>query len=469
MESEKMFKDVIFVIDVSGSMNGEKIEQAREALKYCVNSLKSKDRFDIIRFSSSVENFQGELNKAGVDEKNNAGYFINNLTASGGTNINGALQQALQLISHNNDRPTSIVFLTDGLPTEGETNVTNILKNFRNIGKDFIRVFCFGVGYDVNTFLLDKLSIDTHGSTNYVKTGENIEREVSAFFSKISSPVLTDPELDFSELDVYDVYPQKLPDVFMGQNITVFGRYRRPGRGKVVLTGRQSENILRFDYSLKFENRIEENEFISMLWANRKVSHLMNQIRFNGENPELVESIKNLGREYGIVTPYTSYLVKEQEKEFARAQADVLSGEAGASMVKLHSEQIARDKRSELDEESVGSGVYYDALVSKPKTASSSTGKSAVMSSRVMKKLENSDVENKMVLTICRIGDKTYHLADGYWVEDGLSSYSEADRTIQFLSEEYFTLNKSYKELNKILSLGEKLIFRFNGEIIRID
>jgi Ca-activated chloride channel family protein len=461
-------RDIAFVVDVSGSMGGEKIEQARNALRYCINTLKPQDRFEIISFSSSIENFQDGLKNAGQDEIQNALYFIDNLSASGGTNIDAALNRALGLKETSDNHPTSIVFLTDGLPTEGEEDVNRILQNIKDAGKDFVRFFNFGVGYDVNTFLLDKLSQDHHGSANYVKPGENIEREVSTFFAKISSPVLTNPQIDFGQSGVYDAYPQQLPDIFQGQRITVLGRYRKPGDVLIKLSGKQGSRTHSFEYKVSFGGRETDNEFISKLWANRKVANLLSQIRFNGENPELVESVKSLGKEYGIVTPYTSYLVTEQEKELAAVQQGIENGDGGSGGLNLLSAQRARKSKAEMDEESVGSLVMYDALMAAPEAAASSYGKGAVMSSRAMKKISSADKEMNMILTITRVGDRTFNLKNGIWIESGLDENAKADRSIAFLDSDYFSLSKTRPELCRILALGEQVIFRWEGKIYKI-
>ncbi|HEM48847.1 MAG TPA: VWA domain-containing protein, partial [Caldithrix sp.] len=408
-------KDFIFVIDVSGSMQGEKIEQAREALKFCINGLNKEDRFEIITFSSSVNNFQKALKKAGQDEIENARYFINNLDANGGTNINEAMLTALRLKTERNERPTNIVFLTDGLPTEGEQDINSILANIKNAGNDFIRIFSFGVGYDVNTFLLDKISSDSHGSANYVKPGENIEREISTLFAKISSPVLTDPQIDFANANVYDVYPQKLPDIFQGQSVIVVGRYRNPGNTTIVLSGKQGNITRKFEYNMEFKRRDSDNDFVDNIWANRKVSHLLTQIRFNGENKELVESVKALGEEYGIVTPYTSYLVTEQQEELAAVEREVLNLQAGVSGRRMQSVQKARDKKAEMDEEALGGGGFFDAITQTAAAPSASSGKGAVMSSRVQKKIANTEQSTEMLITMKRVINKTFYLKNGIW------------------------------------------------------
>lgn len=462
-------KDIIFVIDVSGSMQGEKIQQAREALQFCVNSLNKSDRFEIISFSTSVNNFQNSLKNAESDETKNAAYFIDNLRASGGTNINEALRQALQLMKSDDERPTSIVFLTDGLPTEGETNIQKILDNLKMEKKDFIRIFSFGVGYDVNTFLLDKLSNDYHGSANYVKPGENIEKEVSTFFAKISSPVLTSPKLAFDSGGVNDVYPLDLPDIFKGQRVTALGRYRNAGDVEVILSGLQNKQSRKFEYTVHFKRRETDNEFIAKLWANRKISHLMSEIRFKGENKELVESVKQLGLEFGIVTPYTSYLVTEQENELAAVDDAIRRGAGSAIQVRLNDQKKAREIQAEADEESFGSSTFFDAVMAAPKAASQSSGKSAVMQSRAMKKMKYAEKDKTMIITVQRIADRTFNLRNSIWVESSIDADKKIDRTIKFLSDEYFELLEKVSELRRILSLGEEIIFRWNGKVYKIE
>jgi Ca-activated chloride channel family protein len=466
-QKKTIAKDFIFVIDVSGSMQGEKIEQAREALKFCINGLSKEDRFEIITFSSSINNFQRELKNAGQDEIENARYFINNLDANGGTNINEAMLTALKLKAGPDGRPTNIVFLTDGLPTEGEQDINNILDNIKKADKDFIRIFSFGVGYDVNTFLLDKIASDSHGSANYVKPGENIEREISTLFAKISSPVLTDPEIDFADANVYDVYPQKLPDIFQGQSVIVVGRYRNPGNVKITLSGKQGSTTRKFEYNMSFERRESENDFVDNIWANRKVSHLLTQIRFNGENKELVESVKALGEEYGIVTPYTSYLVTEQQEELAAIETHGVGQLPGVSIQRMQSKQAAREMKAEADEEALGGAGFFDAMTKVAAAPTTASGKGAVMSSRVQKKIADTQQSTEMLITMKRVANKTFYLKDGIWTEHGIDNIKSAIE-IKFLSDDYFQLMQKDNQIKDILAIGEKLLFKWNNKIYKI-
>jgi len=461
-------KDMIFVIDVSGSMQGEKIDQAKQALKFCVNSLGKEDRFDIVSFSSSIDLFQGRLQNASNDTRENARYFIDNLSSSGGTNIQEALLQALKERDPRDERETNIIFMTDGLPTEGETNIQQILQQVTRNLQANTRIFTFGVGYDVNTFLLDKLALDSQGSSVYVKPNENIEAVVSGFYAKISQPVLTDLQLDFGAIRVYDLYPVKLSNIFQGERLTILGRYRNAGEGQIKLSGKQQGADRIFHFSKSFTQRESENDFISKLWANRKVYHLLTEIRFKGENQELVESIRALGKEYGIVTPYTSYLVVEQQQELQQAANQVAVGTASVSQRQITGAEQKRQSQAEVDEESVGSAVFLDALSAAPAAAEQSSGRDAVLSSRVMKKMEQADKDVSMLLTVQRVGEKTFYLKNGYWVDEEVKSISNIDRTISYLSDGYFSLLHSEPDLKKILALGENLIFEWEGIVYKI-
>ncbi|KAA3612475.1 MAG: VWA domain-containing protein [Calditrichaeota bacterium] len=451
-------KDVIFVIDVSGSMGGEKIEQARDALRFCVNVLNSDDRFEIIRFSSGVYSFSGKLQKAGKEQKKNALYFIDNLNSNGGTNINEALLQALKLKKKKDNRPTSIVFLTDGLPTEGITDIKQIVQNIQQESGNFIRLFNFGVGYDVNTWLLDRLVQESNGSVTYVKPGEDIESAISGLFTKISSPLLTDTKIEIDGVDIYDVYPQKLPDIFKGQRIMVTGRYRKSGKAEITLSGKENSRRRSFDYDMKFAKRETENDFIAKLWANRKVNHLLNKIRFEGENEELVQSVKNLGEEFGIVTPYTSYLVTEQKAELADLELRAPRSQMTTKLQK---------RKESMSSRGMG-GVMYDALGSMSKDANKASGYSAVMSSSSRQAvMEEAEQDDDMLFIHKNVSGKAFTLKDGFWTENGVDTTSIKIKTIQFMGKKYLDLMNQDKELRKILSLGNQVIFNWKKDIYK--
>ena len=186
-EQERISKDVVFVFDTSGSMSGDKIEKAKAALRFGVESLSPRDRFNIISFSGEEHLMKATMVEAGKEAKQEARSFIDNLRAEGGTNINDSVVAALKQFQPG-DRPAMVVFVTDGLPTVGTTDIKQILKNAADANRASVRLFSFGVGHDVNTSLLDKLAADNRGTSDYIEPNEDLEVKVSNFFSKVKLP-----------------------------------------------------------------------------------------------------------------------------------------------------------------------------------------------------------------------------------------------------------------------------------------
>ena len=212
-------KDVVIVLDVSGSMEGQKFEQAQGAAEYILAHLNPADRFDVIAFSTGTDSFGDGLRPA--TEAAAADEWVRGLAAGGSTNIDLALNDAFDRAE--TGRPTYVVFLTDGLPTEGVVDTPEILDNLE--ASETVSVFAFGVGFDVDTFLLDAIARDHHGTTTYVSPGEAIDAAVEVLYAKVASPVLTGVALDFDGVTVSDLQPNELPDVFRGGQLVVAGRY----------------------------------------------------------------------------------------------------------------------------------------------------------------------------------------------------------------------------------------------------
>src|SRR5919206_3587043 len=317
-EAEYAAKDVVFVLDTSGSMaEAGKMEKARAALLFGVRSLRPADRFNVINFAGEEHLMTSGLLQADASGRSLGEEFISKLKPVGGTNINGALVAAMSQFDRS-ERPRILVFMTDGLPTVGETNVQRIVDNAREARIPGVRLFTFGVGYDVQTALLDKLAAENGGVAEYVEPKEDLEVKVSNFFTKINHPVLTDLALDMGGVETDLVYPREMPDIFRGTQITLIGRYRNPTdvRDAVLrLRGRTGGRERTFTYNgVDFPLTEERNDFLPRLWATRRVGWLMEQIRTNGEQKELTDEVVDLGTRYGIVTPYTSYLAVEPER-----------------------------------------------------------------------------------------------------------------------------------------------------------
>ena len=314
-------RNLIFVLDTSGSMAGKKLEQAQKALEFCVENLNDGDRFQIIRFATEVDPLFGSLTEWTKDSRERAREFIRKMKPMGGTAIDDSLKKALEACpepkeSRTIDRPTSIIFLTDGRPTVGVTEEPEILKNLKKRHTGRTRIFCFGIGTDVNTHLLDKIAEHTRGSTTYVLPEEDLEVKVSSFYARIKDPVLANPKLRLGDkVRLSKMHPAELPDLFLGEQLVLAGRYSGEGDTAIHLSGEVDGKTCQFTYEAAFPGRESQNEFIARLWATRRVGWLLDEIRLHGEEKELREEVTALAREYGIVTPYTSYLIVEDEAQ----------------------------------------------------------------------------------------------------------------------------------------------------------
>ena len=306
-------KTVIFVLDRSGSMAGKKIEQARKALKSVLDNLREDDLFNIVVYDDRVESFKPELERYGSRTREEAERYVENIREGGSTNIDSALKSALAMI-HDDSRPSYILFLTDGLPTTGETQEMKIADNCRQGNSRRARIFCFGVGFDVNARLLDRLSGGNSGTSEYVKPDEDIEAHVGRFYSKMTSPVLADLRIELTGTDVNRTYPRDLPDLFEGGQIVWVGRYRQSGRTTLKISGKIAGERRSFEFpaELADSGRGSSYEFVERIWATRRVGYLIDQIDLSGQNKELIDELVSLSTKYGILTPYTSFLADER-------------------------------------------------------------------------------------------------------------------------------------------------------------
>ena len=252
-----MPKDVVFVLDTSGSMSGQKIEQAKKALAFCVNNLNDNDRFELVRFSTDVDPLFDKLVEASPANRSKAENFIKDLEASGSTAIDDALRKALSIRPTDSDRPFVIIFLTDGMPTIGVTDESQILANVKQNDSGHTRIFCFGIGSDVNTHLLDKLTEQSRGYSQYVLPEEDIESKVSSFFAKIKDPVLANPTLRFEgDVRASKLYPSPLPDLFKGEQLVLAGRYSGSGKSTLTIEGMVNGAKRSFTYESRFSRGI---------------------------------------------------------------------------------------------------------------------------------------------------------------------------------------------------------------------
>ncbi|MGD8240675.1 MAG: VWA domain-containing protein, partial [Armatimonadota bacterium] len=442
-------KDVTFVLDTSGSMRrDDKIRQARDALLFCLSSLNEHDRFDIVTFSSTVVPYGDGLTTASAEAKKKAAAFVEDITATGGTDIDSALAAA---IDRGGASTNYVLFLTDGQPTVGTRDENAILENVKNASTraaargSSLRSFVFGVGYDVNTHFLDKLASRNGGTTTYVRPSEDIEVKVSSFFRKIADPMLTSLALDYGRVRTYDCFPQELPDLFAGSQLLVLGRYREGSAGpaELVLSGAHRDEVRRFPVSATFPELQEQNDYLAGLWAARKIGFLLDEIRLRGESEELVDEIVELSTEYGILTEYTAFLARE-----------------GATV----SADAARTRTNYNMADAFGN--------TKGGWAVSQAQNSMNMQQQArapMNYIVNATGQREQIVNTQRAGQRAFFQRGANW-ED--SRYNRDKHTqviqVQNFSEGYFQLSRRFPELNRYMAVGKNATITFNGRAIEI-
>ncbi len=469
LDSEIVSKDIVFVLDTSGSMADEgKMEKARSALLFGIKNLRDGDRFNVISFAGEERLMESGLISANSEGRKRGDEFVKKLTPTGGTNINDALRAGLKQFD-NSDRPKLLVFMTDGLPTVGETNVEKIIKNAQDIKVADLRLFTFGVGYDVNTRLLDKIAEENSGTADYIEPKEDLEVKVGNFFTKVNSPVLTGLNLDFGSVKTDLVYPRKMTDIFRGTQLTMIGRYKNEADLKNItlkLTGKTGKEVRTFNYdNLAFPMRAEDNSFLPRLWATRRVGWLMEQIRSNGENKEIKDEIVDLGTRFGIVTPYTSYLATD-------------GSERSRDQDSTNNRQVSNLPMAKRDSSGGGYGVGRATSAPKPMSTPSAdivSGEQAVLASKERKvkqeasKVTSEDDEILKVGNVKKLGVKTFYLENEVWIDGEFKEEAKlTEIKLKFASNEFFDLIGKEKDLAQYFSLGEQVVVVWKGKVYRI-
>ncbi len=409
-------RDLVLVLDTSGSMDGEKLAQAKQAARYVLEHLGSGDRFGIVAFSRSVRLFGEGLHPA-ADAADGIGY-VDLLTAAGGTNISGALQRGFEL--GNDDRPLTVIFLTDGLPTVGPVSPDAILQLADSAAPERAQLFAFGVGYDVDTILLDSLADRFVGSSHYVTPEERVDTEVIRLFERISTPILTDVEITVSGGDTYDLAPRGISGLFAGSQALLTGRYSTPGPATVTVRGNAADGEQTLTYEVTFPERDVSDPTIAQLWAQRRVADLLTELRIEGERSGLVDEIVAIATRFGIVTPFTSYLAEEPELAFSPTQAARAVADAAA--------------------------------------AAPASGESAVAGAEALEELRagGSALGGGEIRVV---GASSYFLLDGVWVADGYDR-STAAPEVEVGSERFASLIAAQPAIASAAALGERVVVR---------
>jgi len=478
-EDEILPKDIVFVVDTSGSMRWDnKMEQAKKALTLCLKKLNKRDRFNVVAFSGEVRVFADKLLEADSVSIEKATKWVENLEPLGATDINGALLAALSMAKKKTERPFMIIFLTDGEPTAGEDDPAKILENVAKANKVRARIFVFGVGSEVNTKLLDLLADKNHGLVDYIERTEAVDARVTNFYNKVSSPVLSELNLEIlgqnkPEFEVYQMYPRELPDLFRGMQLMVVGRYHGAGVKAVRLSGKLLGKTWEQEYEVRFPKHDESNDFVPRTWAVQRIADLLTQIRLKGEKPELKGEVVALARRFGILTPYTSYLVLEDTRNhFGRPVGPAVAAKPGVLGLRRRALKEAAEKAQEGLKMDKGENAVREAkklarMKQAMAPAAAGRGGGAFAAD------EAADLERRTGVKITRyvktVGAKTFYLIGDTWYD---ASYDPKKHKptikVKFLSDKYLELLTQRPEIAKYLSLGKKVVVVVGGKAYEI-
>jgi Ca-activated chloride channel family protein len=512
--ADRAKKTVILVVDRSGSMSGKKIDQVRAALKFVINNLRPGDLFSVIAYDSEVEAFRPELQKYDDQTRQAALGFAEGIYAGGSTNIDGALRAALGQLQ-DSSRPNYVVFLTDGLPTTGVTNEGQIVENARQANRVRARIFTFGVGYDVNSRLLDRLTRDAHGQSEYVRPNEDIEDRVSRLYRRIEAPVMTDVKIQIV-VDAHGgpygdhvnrIYPKGSLDLFAGEQLVVVGRYRTPGDAKVVVSGSVDGKVQKFDFPAKLVDRStdETSAFVEKLWAVRRVGEILEEIDLKGKNEELVRELVELATRHGIITPYTSFLADEgtslhdvaanlgraDRRVLALRQAEGQGGFAQRSFKNslqkaaspASSLSLAEANRYAMDAGGMGMGAGgmmmpgMSAAGKPAKRGGSASGQPpggmpGMTPSAVPADIAGADSEiAQAAQSVRQIGNRTFYRRNSQWIDSTVSKDQEKNPTrIKQFSDKYFELARNQgRTLAQYMAFDEPVLVNLEGRAYLIE
>lgn len=474
-------KDICFVIDTSGSMTGAKLNQAKNALRFCLANLNADDHFEIVRFATESDAIFNQLVPATKENINQALTAIDGFKPIGGTAIGEALEKALSLRKETSIRPYQVVFLTDGIPTIGETREEPLVNQVLKSNTSSTRVFAFGIGNDVNTHLLDRIATETRAVSGYVADTEDIEVKLSNFYAKIKDPVFCDLKLSFSNPDIHisQLQPNRLPDLFNGDMLVLFGRYTGHGESNVIISGLFNGTPREFTSHLTFAEIAPNNSYVAPLWATRRVGWLLDEIRLHGESSELKEEVTTLARTFGIVTPYTAYLILEDEKK-----RDV-------PVAMRNMQELEQDEKIYQQAE-----IRMKSLHAEAASEAARSGRSAVANSTSMAHLKDQSAADAFAPAVRMELDKAPHtMGGGYRAEQSrnyatqtrnlngrafyqngkiwMDSTAQAKHNLQhvkihFNSDAYFALLNNHPDTAQWLSLGNNVDLVIDDTIYQI-
>jgi Ca-activated chloride channel family protein len=411
-----------------------------------------------------VESFKPE--RYGDATRQAALGFVEGIYAGGSTNIDGALRTALKQLT-DSSRPSYVLFLTDGLPTAGEVNETKIVANAKAENPNRARIVAFGVGYDLNSRLLDKLVRENYGQSEYVRPDEDIEARVSKLFQRIEAPVLTDVSLKFDVegLRAEDgsatnrIYPKGTFDLFEGEQLVVVGRYKKPGSAKVVVSGAVGGQSQSFDFPATFVEKSADdtNGFVEKLWATRRVGEIIDELDLKGRNEELIKELVELSTKHGIMTPYTSFLADETTR-----LSDLAANTAEAEVRLKRLAEV--DGLSGVAQRGGKAELQFGVRALAPSSAPAKAAGNAVY--------RDADTDKEVVVeSIRNVGNKSFYCRNHQWIDSTVTEEQQKNaRKVTQFSDEFFKLaDRHGKKLSQCLVFDEPVFVNLDGDVVMIE
>lgn len=465
-ETQRMGRDLTMVVDVSGSMSGPKLEQAKAAMLQVLGTLSARDRFRLISFSSGVHSFRDGYSMADAAALESARNWTTALVADGGTNIEGALREALRRDGSGarDGNLDVLVFLTDGVPSVGETQPER-LAALASQASNGTRVFTVGIGTDVNTYLLERMAQDGHGAAEFVPPNGNVEQTVGNLARKLRAPALVDLHVVSSPARIVSMEPLRLPDLFAGQELVVLGRYQGSGSGPLVIEGTRDGQAVRVSTPVEFAARESDHEYVSTLWAARRIGALTRTMRLEGSTPERIEEIKALALRHGIVTEYTAYLVQEpmvasaaggtpRDEEARRRNGSAQPASAAA--------MAAPPARSQT-----GKAAFEAAQTSADYAGAVTVSQARKVSVRAQDRFDSVAVSTSGMAQQRVVGSRRYEQKGTQWTDIGQRTQRVV--SVEAFSAAYFALLQALPELRDASTLGDDVLVAGRRVSIRIQ
>jgi len=302
-------KEIVFVLDTSGSMSGFPIEKAKEAMRLSLENLYPNDTFNLITFAGDTSILFEKPVPATQANLEKAQEFLASRQGYGGTEMMTAIKAALAP-TDSQQHIRIVCFMTDGV-VGNEAEIIAEVQKHKNA-----RVFAFGIGESVNRFLLDKIAEEGRGEVEYVSLIDDGSKAAKRFYERVRTPLLTDVLIDWNGLPIADVYPNRIADLFSAKPVIVHGRYTKSGRGTIKLKGKVGGQELVREIAVDFPETENRNDVLATLWARTRIDDLTKQdykvVQDGNANPELQNTIANIGLEYRLLTQFTSFVAVEE-------------------------------------------------------------------------------------------------------------------------------------------------------------